>query len=67
MPKVNGTNISEAEFTSMQEKATAFICMRAFKDNVSFNKVEDIIKDKVTKDGLEEEFKYQGKKLLNHY
>ena len=64
MPKVNGTNISEAEFTSMQEKATAFICMRAFKDNVSFNKVEDIIKDKVTKDGLEEEFKYQGKKLL---
>ena len=47
MPKVNGTNISEAEFTSMQEKATAFICMRAFKDNVSFNKVEDIIKDKI--------------------
>ena len=64
MPKVNGVNISEAEFTAMQEKATAFICMRAFKDNVSFNKVEDIIKDTVTKDGLEEQFKYQGNKTL---
>jgi len=64
MPKINGINISEAEFTAMQEKATAFICMRAFKDNVSFNNAEDIIKDKVTKDGLEEVFNYQGKKLL---
>jgi hypothetical protein len=64
MPKINGTNISEAEFTTMQEKATAFICMRAFKDNIKFNKVEDIINDKDTKNGLEEVFKYQGKKLL---
>ena len=64
MPKVNGVSISEAEFTAMQEKATAFICMRAFKDNVTFNSVEDIIKDKVTKEGLEEQFKYQGKKTL---
>ena len=57
MPKVNGVSISEAEFTAMQEKATAFICMRAFKDNVTFNSVEDIIKDTVTKEGLEEQFK----------
>ena len=64
MPKVNGVSISEAEFTAMQEKATAFICMRAFKDNVTFNSVEDIIKDTVTKEGLEEQFKYQGKKTL---
>ena len=64
MPKVNGVSISEAEFTAMQEKATAFICMRAFKDNVTFNSVEDIIKDTVTKEGLEEQFKYQGQKTL---
>tara|TARA_Y100000294_G_scaffold170222_1_gene182257 strand:- start:45 stop:1268 length:1224 start_codon:yes stop_codon:yes gene_type:complete len=57
MPNINNINISEAEFTAMQEKATAFILQRAFKDNKIFAKVEDIIKDKSTKDGLEKIFK----------
>ena len=57
MPNINNINISEAEFTAMQERATAFILQRAFKDNKIFAKVEDIIKDKSTKDGLEKIFK----------
>ena len=65
MPKINNVNISDAEFTAMQERGTAFILMRAFKDNKKFNKIEDIIKDKVTKEGIEDIFKYQSKKLFN--
>ena len=57
MPNINNINISEAEFTAMQERATAFILQRAFKDNKRFAKVEDIVKDKSTKDGLEKIFK----------
>ena len=57
MPYINNINISEAEFTAMQERATAFVLQRAFKDNKRFSKVEDIIKDKSTKDGLEKIFR----------
>ena len=57
MPNINNINISEAEFTAMQERATAFVLQRAFKDNKRFSKVEDIIKDKSTKDGLEKIFR----------
>ena len=54
MPNINNINISDAEFTAMQELATAFICKRAFKDNKKFNSPESIIKDKPTKKGLED-------------
>tara|TARA_Y100000996_G_scaffold145998_1_gene112387 strand:- start:47 stop:1273 length:1227 start_codon:yes stop_codon:yes gene_type:complete len=64
MPNINNISISDAEFTAMQELATAFICQRAFKDNQKFNSPEDIIKDKTTKKGLEDIFTYQGKSLL---
>ena len=64
MPNINNINISDAEFTAMQELATAFICKRAFKDNKEFNSPEDIIKDKPTKKGLEDIFTYQSKPLL---
>ena len=64
MPNINNINISDAEFTAMQELATAFICKRAFKDNKKFNSPEDIIKDKPTKKGLEDIFTYQRKPLL---
>ena len=64
MPKINNISISDAEFTAMQELATAFICKRAFKDNKKFNSPEAIIKDNKTKKGLEAIFKYQGKPLL---
>ena len=64
MPNINNINISDAEFTAMQELATAFICKRAFKDNKKFNSPEDIIKDTTTKKGLEDIFTYQRKKLL---
>ena len=36
MPNINNISISDAEFTAMQELATAFICQRAFKDNIKF-------------------------------
>ena len=64
MPNINNISISDAEFTAMQELATAFICKRAFKDNKQFNSPEDIIKDKPTKKGLEDIFTYQNKPLL---
>ena len=57
MPNIYNINISEREFTAMQERATAFVLQRAFKDNKRFSKVEDIIKDKSTKDGLEKIFR----------
>ena len=64
MPNINNISISEAEFTGMQERATAFILQRAFKDNKSFNSVEDIIKDKSTKDGLEKIFRSGNKQIF---
>jgi len=64
MPNINNISISEAEFTGMQERATAFILQRAFKDNKRFNSVEDIIKDKITKDGLEKIFKMGNKQIF---
>ena len=65
MANINNVSISEAEFTAIQEKATAFILQRAFKDNKVFSSPEDIIKDKTTKDGIEKIFKFKGKKLFN--
>jgi len=64
MPNINNINISEAEFTAMQERATAFVLQRAFKDNKSFEKVEDIIKDATTKKGLEEIFRSGNKQIF---
>ena len=64
MANINNISISEAEFTGMQERATAFILERAFKDNKRFNSVEDIIKDKSTKDGLEKIFRIGNKQLF---
>jgi len=64
MANINNVSISEAEFTSMQEKATAFILQRAFKDNKRFSSVEDIIKDKLTKNGLEKIFRLGNKQIF---
>ena len=64
MPTINNIPVSDAEFTAMQERATAYICKRAFQDNKRFDSVEDIVKDTETKKGLEELFKTGGKKLF---
>ena len=64
MPTINNIAISDAEFTAMQEKATAYILKRAFEDNKRFNSAEDIIKDPVTKKGLEQIFTQSGKSLF---
>ena len=64
MPTINGTTLSDAEFTAMQEKATAYILKRAFEDNKRFNSAEDIIKDTVTKKGLENIFRYRNTQLF---
>ena len=53
MPTINNISVSDAEFTAMQERATAYVCKRAFQDNKRFNSVEDIVKDTVTKKGLD--------------
>ena len=36
MPSLNGINVKDAEFTAMQEKATALISKRSFVDNINF-------------------------------
>ena len=64
MPSINGISISDAEFTAMQEKATAYVLKRAFEDNKKFNSAEDIIKDPITKKGLESIFKFGTKQLF---
>ena len=48
MAILNGINVKDAEFTAMQEKATAAICKQSFKNNKKFNSVKDIINDKDT-------------------
>lgn len=65
MPNINNIAISDAEFTAMQERGTAFVLMRAFKDNKKFISVEDIIKDKITREGLEKIFTLNNNKLFN--
>ena len=48
MPSLNGINVKDAEFTAMQEKATALISKRSFVDNINFTSHLDIIKDQKT-------------------
>jgi len=56
MPSLNGINVKDAEFTAMQEKATALISKRSFVDNINFTSHLDIIKDQKTVKGLKEIF-----------
>ena len=65
MAKINNISVSEAEFTKMQERGTAYVLQRAFKDNKKFKKVNDIINDKTTKDGLEKIFTLNDRKLFH--
>jgi len=58
--------ISAAEFTAMQEKGTAFILKRAFQDNIKFNSVDAIVKDKDTVAGLKKIFVKSGKSIFSY-
>ena len=60
MPTINEISISDAEFTAMQEKASAFILQRVFKDKKTFNNEFDILEDSVTKAGLVKLFTYNN-------
>ena len=64
MPTINDIKISDAEFTAMQELATAWILKRAFEDNIKFKSEEDIVKDAPTLKGLQNIFKYNQKQLF---
>ena len=64
--KESSITISAAEFTAMQENATALILKRAFEDNVSFNSVDAIVKDKITKAGLKKIFTKGGKSIFSY-
>ena len=64
MPTINNIKISDAEFTAMQEKATAWVLKRAFEDNQRFSSPESIIKDSKTKRGLSDIFSYQNRPLF---
>ena len=64
MPNINDINVSDAEFTAMQERATAFICERAFKFNKKFTSPESIIDDDITKKGLDKIFSIGSKNLF---
>ena len=64
MPTINDIKISDAEFTAMQELATAWILKRAFQANIKFNSEEDIVRDAPTLKGLQKIFKYNQKQLF---
>ena len=64
MPTINDIKISDAEFTAMQELATAWILKRAFQDNIKFKSEEDIVRDAPTLKGLQNIFKYNQKQLF---
>ena len=66
MATLNGINVKDAEFTVMQEKATAFICKRSFVDNINFTSPESIIKDQKTVQGLKEIFVKERTQLFNY-
>ena len=66
MATLNGINVKDAEFTVMQEKATAFICKRSFVDNINFTSPESIIKDQKTVQGLKEIFVKDRTQLFNY-
>ena len=66
MPSLNGINVKDAEFTAMQEKATALISKRSFVDNINFTSHLDIIKDKKTVQGLKEIFVKDRTQLFNY-
>ena len=58
--------ISAAVFTPMQEKASAFILMQAFQNNVKFKEVDDIVKHKATVAGLKKIFTIGGKSIFSY-
>jgi len=66
MASLNGINVKEAEFTTMQEKATAFICNQSFVKNKRFNSAQDIVKDGDTVKGLKDIFVKDKKQLFNY-
>ena len=66
MPSLNGINVKDAEFTAMQEKATALISKRSFVDNINFTSHLDIIKDQKTVQGLKEIFVKDRVQLFNY-
>ena len=67
MPKLNNVNIKDAEFTAMQEKATAFIFKRTYlPPKKRFTSAQDIVKDKDTVKGLKEIFVKDKKQLFNY-
>jgi len=65
MPIINNITVSESKFTRMQELGSAFILERSFKGNKRFNSPESIVKDSITKLGLEKIFKSGTKSIFN--
>jgi hypothetical protein len=59
-------SVQAAEVTTMQEKATAFILKQAYKNNVSYKTVEDIVKHKETKKYLQSIFVKDKLQLLSY-
>ncbi len=47
MPTINDIKISDAEFTAMQELATAWILKRDFQDNIKFNSEITVLTNKI--------------------
>ena len=60
------TSVEAAEFTAMQEKATAFIFKRTYVNKKRFTSPQDIVKDKDTVKGLRKIF-VKGKTDLFNY
>ena len=59
-------SVSAAEVTAMQEKATAFILKQAYKNNVIYKTVDDIVKHEKTKKYLQTIFVKDKLQLLSY-
>ena len=59
-------SISAAELTVMQEKATAFILKQAYKNNVNYKTVNDIVSHKGTREELQKIFVKGNTQLLSY-
>ena len=64
--KTKSISVSKAEFTAMQERATAFIFKQVFENNVTFNSAEDIIENETTQAKFKEIFKKGNDQLFTY-
>ena len=57
-------SLSDAKITQMQELGSAWVFKRAIQDNISFKSSDDIVKDKVTYQMIEDRVRNRARANL---